>query len=399
VWVFGGVHTPASEIIVRKAITIRSEFGPESTFIIGQNAHRVFNLGNAACTLSGVTIMGGHTGGDGGGIYCSDTTPVITNCTLSGNSANWGGGGICFGTLIHCTLSGNSASYGGGSFFGTLTHCTLSGNEASYGGGSSDGTLTHCTFSGNSANFGGGSSGSTLTHCTLSGNSAIKEGGGSYYGTLQNCIVSGNTAPTNSNWNGSTFSYSCTTPLPPGDSNISDDPKLSSDLRLLVGSPCIDTGISIPGIIDDLDGIPRPLDGNNDNITAPDMGAYEVLVPVADSDHDGLNDGDEINIHGTSPVKANTDGDPASDYEEWVADTDPFDPTDFFRITSCNGRTVWFPTSSNRVYTLYWCLDLEDPYWGATRGQSNIPGSGGIDSFTDPYDDPSCFYRIEVGMP
>ena len=43
--------------------------------------------------------------------YCGTTT--LTNCTVSGNSAAIGGGGLynCYGTatLTNCTVSGNSA--------------------------------------------------------------------------------------------------------------------------------------------------------------------------------------------------------------------------------------------------------------------------------------------------
>ncbi len=109
----------------------------------------------------------------------------MTNSTLSGNSAaNIGagyagyGGGIFnyFGTLIlsNSTLSGNTASgycsngvpcsFGGGisNLFATLslTNSTLSGNSATYGGGVYNGdgqaTVTNSTLSGNSATSGGG---------------------------------------------------------------------------------------------------------------------------------------------------------------------------------------------------------------------------------------------------
>src|SRR5262249_34369547 len=113
-------------------------------------------------------------------------------CTLSGNSASFGGGLFNTGTLVltGSTLSGNSASFGGGGGIdnaGTLslTNCTLAGNSAAtlFGGGGGTynpdtGTLslTNCTLTGNSARFGGGlfNTGTTVTvvNTIIAGNTA-----------------------------------------------------------------------------------------------------------------------------------------------------------------------------------------------------------------------------------
>ena len=66
---------------------------------------------------------------------------MVRSCTLSGNSAYFGGGINSGGTLTvdHSTISGNAASgHGGGIIaFGTLTvnHSTISDNTAVQGGG------------------------------------------------------------------------------------------------------------------------------------------------------------------------------------------------------------------------------------------------------------------------
>ncbi len=47
---------------------------------------------------------------------------------------------------------------------------------------------------------------------------------------------------------------------------------------------------------------------------------------VADSDGDGVTDGEEVDTHGTDPVIADTDGDGVSDGDELDEGTDPLDP-------------------------------------------------------------------------
>jgi parallel beta-helix repeat protein len=179
----------------------------------------------ANCTISQ------NTADYGGGVYCYYSSPTLTDCTISGNTVNYYGGGVyCEGsspTLTDCTISGNTANhYGGGVscyYYSspTLTNCTFSGNTADGGGGvscySSSPTLTNCTISGNTANGGGGvfceASSPTLTDCTISGNTANYHGGGVFcyhYSspTLTNCTISGNTA----NGGGGVYCYYSSSP-------------------------------------------------------------------------------------------------------------------------------------------------------------------------------------------
>jgi len=159
-------------------------------------------------TLTNCTISGNTAAGDSGG-GVSATVATLTKCTVSGNSTENSGGGIQAGTasLTNSTISGNSAGFGGGIRAGTatLTNCTVSGNHTNNDGGgiltTATATLTKCTVSGNSASARGGGINAftaTLTNSTISGNSAVIEGGGIFAtaATLLNCTVVENIAQT-----------------------------------------------------------------------------------------------------------------------------------------------------------------------------------------------------------
>jgi hypothetical protein len=193
--------------------------------VSGKQASRVFQIDRGVtASISGLTITGGkyifsvfnpYFSG-GGGLYNAGGTVTLTDCIVSGNSAEIGFGGGLFNsagtvTLIDCTVSGNSASSSGGLFNNggtvTLTDCTVSGNSAySSSGLFNNGgtvTLTDCTVSHNSARNGAGGGltntggTATLTDCTVSGNSASSGGGLFNNGgtaTLTDCTVRDNSA-------------------------------------------------------------------------------------------------------------------------------------------------------------------------------------------------------------
>ncbi len=232
--------------------SVMSITGPSDGLTIsGSGTGRVLQIDQGAkVSLSGLTITGGSSSGNGGGLN-NEGTASLTNCTISGNSSSstaefTGGGGIYSGksaelsledcvidnntaaedgggllnlgaaALRNCTLSGDSAGIHGGAILNyypgslSLTACTISGSSAAKGGGLYDdwkATLINCTISGNSAQLGGGigSYGFTdLTACTVSDNSASTSGGGLFnYGastapypstvSLIDTIIAGNT--------------------------------------------------------------------------------------------------------------------------------------------------------------------------------------------------------------
>lgn len=174
----------------------------------------------ASPVINDCTITG-NSAAEGGGIFVNGRSyPAISNCNISGNTATGNGGGIenrydAGATIVDCTISGNSASQAGGgvlnesSYGTTLNDCQIVGNQAGTdGGGIADiddsPTLVDCAISGNTANGNGGGvdnnyeSSPDITDSIISGNIA-NNGGGIYDNlysspTLTNCVIAGNTA-------------------------------------------------------------------------------------------------------------------------------------------------------------------------------------------------------------
>jgi parallel beta-helix repeat protein len=243
-----------------KAITVRSENGPEDCIIdcngTPLDEHRGFYFHmeeEQSSVLDGITITNGYVN-YGGGIYCHYSSPTITNCIITGNqAAGGGGGGICCDysgnpTITNCTISGNQAAYsaGGGIYCHysspTITNCIITGNHAADGGGGGiccdyggSPAVTNCTLIGNSASDGGGiynqDNDLTLSNCTLSGNSADNIGGGIYnhpysLTIMSNCIFWDNTDVSGTGQSAQIYGipvgviYSCIKDDDPDDSNI-----------------------------------------------------------------------------------------------------------------------------------------------------------------------------------
>ncbi len=151
----GGEHTItlASPLTVASDVTIdgTSQPGYAGTNVItisGNDTCRVLDVTTGTVAIQGLTIIGGNTLQEGGGVR-NAATLTLTNCTISGNGAYYVGGGICHEyalalTLNGCTVSGNTAYEGGGIYCQgngltalTMTNCTLSGNITRGGEGSS----------------------------------------------------------------------------------------------------------------------------------------------------------------------------------------------------------------------------------------------------------------------
>jgi len=141
-----------------------------ATAIDGEGARRCIVF--VACPggeLSGFILRNGSTAGNGAGILCDGSSPVIQACTLSGNAAAGDGGGL-YGlasalSLSHCVLRGNTAGGGGGGVAlecgsGEIAHSEVYGNAAAQGGGvacsDSAASIHHNVVTGNQASGAGG---------------------------------------------------------------------------------------------------------------------------------------------------------------------------------------------------------------------------------------------------
>ena len=207
-----------------KAITVRSSDGADVTTIHAGGSDTVVTCdsGEGADTvLSGFVITGGSAV-LGGGMLIINSSPTVTNCTFSENSALVAGGGMLSmerssPTIINCVITRNTVDkfFGGGiviAIEGTalLIDCIISDNTVQLGpgGGIAVGStsiliVTNCQITGNVAGTHGGGvycepGTVTISNSTILGNSAIDGGGMFNFSgsspTISNCTFSGNLA-------------------------------------------------------------------------------------------------------------------------------------------------------------------------------------------------------------
>ena len=211
------------------------------------------------CLFAGNSVVASTgDGGDGGAIFCDQSSPTLVNCVILANTARRSGGGM-------------TSRWGGTAIGGLLVNCLFNANSAGVKGGGLDILddtlrLTNCTFSANSATSSGGIYGenaeAVLTNCILYGN---RDNGGNIE-NAQIRTAGGSLA----------IDYSCVegwSGVLGGTGNIGANPHFAdADLRISAGSLCIDAGSNAalpPFVITDLDGNPRIIRG------VVDMGAYE----------------------------------------------------------------------------------------------------------------------------
>ena len=233
---------------------------------------------NNTAILDGFTITDGNANvsgnNQGGGIYNANSSPTLTNCIFSANSAFEGGGiynASSSSYITNCSFTGNIASRDGGAGM------YLSGTEST--------TIINCTFSKNNATglFSSGGalyiylSSPIISNCSFATNTATAGSAiviSSASPTLANCIVWGNGDEIATLSGSPTVSYSIVKGGYAGTGNLDRDPifvdPANSNLRLRSCSPAINIGNNAALILNpDLDGNPRIVN------TTIDMGAFE----------------------------------------------------------------------------------------------------------------------------
>lgn len=263
----------SNRIVMAKDITVRSVNGPQVTIIEGFDAGQSY--GSVRCVYMTAGILSGFTLRKG-------TTPGLLPYGYQWENAG-GGAYMAGGSVERCIITGNRAyvGEGGGVYGGIANACIIRGNQASLGGGAYNSTLNNCAVYDNS--FGGGTAYCTLINCSVVDNIAYQAlTAGALYGTVYNSIVYHNTLVTpafggSANYYGSTFYNSCTTPMPSGSQNITNNPLMvnyaAGNLRLMSNSPCINNGANnyVVGSVD-AGGNARIFNG------IVDRGAYEFFI-------------------------------------------------------------------------------------------------------------------------
>ena len=312
--------TSSSSPIVVDGFTVETttSFGMENGIVCAGGSPRIRNCRITDCGLYGVVCANG-------------IRPVLENLTIHGN----GGGIACVGTasprIVNCAISDNSTTNDGGGLY-----------------------------------IGAGST-ATVVNCTIAYNDASGSGGGVASGgspTLRNTIIWGNTASAGDSIHvlaGTVDADYCDIEDGWPGANMDADPQFlgPSNFHLSGASPCIDSGTSSNAPGRDLDGISRPLDGDNDGMNAFDMGAYEFVHPSADSDRDRLKDVSEL-----------------------IAGTDPTNSLNYFRILSRNllgpdgPIVVSWESAIGRLYSVSSSSNLAAGVWDYCPNATGLPGTG-----------------------
>jgi hypothetical protein len=258
-----------------KAIIVKSINGPENCIIDCEGSWdyprrgiTFFNGESPEAVFSGFTIQNGFVRwGSGGAIHVGySSSPVIANCRLQNNRAEYGGAISCGSnsgddsspSFINCIVFENTAKFSGNAVYSRINTTV---------------NLTNCTFSKNDFSSSG--------VIYASGNSSIQ---------IMNTIIWGNNTDSFIAFGSEssiTKEYSNFPETDLNNNNIAEDPVFmdpdNKDFHLDLSSPCIDKGRLDPlnpYYFTDIDGDKRPQGYKID------IGADEILKTDFDSDDD-----------------------------------------------------------------------------------------------------------------
>ncbi len=298
----------------------------------GNNGGGIYLDSQADLTIEDTLIKNNRSNKDGGAILVGgNSTLTVNHSVFENNTADWSAGAISIydggiATITDTTFKSNqtgSIRTGGAirlmnSAMATINRCLFQNNQAGRGGAigiekhspqSSTLIVLNSTFTGNTAGqkAGGGvwvSSAASATfecrNCTFSSNAGQNAARSIYADsnstvTLKNTIIAngsggGATECAINTSDGSSFDSAsqnnlieggttdCGSPVSVADpvlGSLNNHGGNTSTLPLLPGSPALETGAGCEAT--DQRGIARPQDGNNDALSACDIGAYEML--------------------------------------------------------------------------------------------------------------------------
>jgi hypothetical protein len=299
IWVAQGVYTPGA---ATTNFTIKSNVKVYGGFTSG-TAHRY-----QRDWIANDTVLNGDIGGNdeaewaGRSENCTyvvrlggQTGAVLDGFRITGGGdllANAGSGLLLDGgsmSFANCNIISNSGLYGGAMYMSVsskvdFVNCLIVTNRASYGGA--------LYYYGNNPGLD-----LSFVNCTITRNFGLTRGGGLYFQAidvgmgvikLRNTILWANYNGTQHQdmhtqgvyWNIVDSDYSCYNFYNGGNYHVAGahdredvDPVLlkmeNGDVRLLCGSPCIDTGTFTGAPAKDINGVARPVG------SGIDMGAYE----------------------------------------------------------------------------------------------------------------------------
>lgn len=321
----GGVYAISATLIISRCQIHGNTAGIE---YVHYGGGVYFN--GSKITLSG-NVVYDNSASYGGGVYIQGSTAALNDNTIYSNTASSTffahGGGIYLSSNVVVlngndvcsnTVSGWYVGSGGGMFIYNDGMLTLSGNvvrsntasstqsgspvwEPSSGGGlrlyGNDALLINNIVADNQATRGSGiyvyGSSPRLLHTTIArnnGGSGIYVGGSGAAPVLTNTILvshsvgisvtTGNTVTLNATlWHGNTANWNGTGTINHSNDHTGDPAFVApdaGDYHISSSSAAVDAGVGT-GVTDDIDGHPRPFDGDDDGADEFDIGADEYV--------------------------------------------------------------------------------------------------------------------------